>query len=179
MNFRFRLLPERFHPTGEETDTGVRSDGRFDAFFEQMPFTLSYGHEYAAYREGPDEIVMPDASRFESVGMLWGTACHEAVHATGVKDRLNRECFDRYHAEEDARASEELVAEVGAAMLTAHLGVEGEHIDNHAAYLKSWLRALRGDKRHIFKAAAEAQRACDWLLERGGSAVEAPSSKAA
>ena len=133
-----------------------------------MPFKITHGHEYAAYKEIPDEIVMPDPARFESVGAHAATALHEAAHATGTRDRLNRECFERYHTDKDARAAEELVAEFCSVYLNAHLGVAGEHIDNHAAYLDSWLRHLRRDKRHLFKAAADAQRACDWLLDRAG-----------
>ena len=65
-------------------------------------------------------------------------------------------------------------------MLTARLGIGGEHIDNHAAYVQSWLKALKSDKRHIFRAAAEAQRACDWIMEQGGtSEISIDSARAA
>ena len=161
-------LPERFHPIEAEMDTGVRSAPEIDAFFAKMPFTIRGGFNHAAYREAGDEIVMPDASRFESVGAHAATLCHEGIHATGVECRLNRDWFARYHIDKENRAAEELVAELGSMMLTAHIGIGGEHIDNHAAYCNSWLKALKGDKRFIFKAAAEAQKACDWLLERGG-----------
>ena len=161
-------LPERFHPAEEEIDTGVRMDARIAAFFDRMPFRITHGHEYAAYREIPDEIVMPDPARFESVEAHAATALHEAVHATGTRDRLDRDCFARYHIDDESRAAEELRAEWGSCFLNARLGIAGEHIDNHAAYLDSWLRHLRRDKRHLFKAAADAQRACDWLLDRAG-----------
>lgn len=162
-------LPERFHPVAEEVDTGARADASLDAFFGAMPFVISTGHEYAAYREARDEIVMPDVSRFESADAYYATLSHETIHSSGPANRLGRDCFQRYHLDRQARAEEELIAEIGAMMLTARLGIGGEHIDNHAAYVQSWLKALKSDKRHIFKAAAEAQRACDWVMEQGGT----------
>lgn len=49
-------------------------------------------------------------------------------------------------------------------MLGAHLGFAPGHIENHAAYVQSWLKVLRSDKRFILKAAADAQRGADYLL---------------
>ena len=167
-------LPERFHPVAGEIDTGVRADKRLYRFFERMPFEISHGHEYAAYQEMQDRVVMPDASRFESEGAYFATLAHESVHGTGVRGRLDRTCFADYHRDDEARAAEELIAEIGAMMLTTRQGINGAHIDNHAAYVKSWLRALKNDKRHIFKAAADAQRACDWLIDHAGISDRCP-----
>ena len=58
---------------------------------------------------------------------------------------------------------EELVAEIGAAFLCADLGLTPEPREDHAAYIGSWLKALRNDKRAIFSAAGHAQRAADYL----------------
>ena len=58
---------------------------------------------------------------------------------------------------------EELVAELGAAFLAADLGLTPEVRDDHAAYIGSWLKVLKNDKRAIFTAAAHAQRAVDHL----------------
>ena len=67
----------------------------------------------------------------------------------------------RYHENRACRAEEELIAELVAAMLGAHLGFTGDHIDG-------WIKALRREKRLILKAAAEAQRAVDWMFEAAG-----------
>ena len=133
-------LPERYHPAQQEIDTGARPDEALDDFFGRMPFRITGGFDHAAYRGGSDEIVMPDVSRFESTGAYYATICHEATHATGIATRLDRECFARYHTDREERAAEELIAEIGSMMLTAQLGVAGEHIDNHAAYVASWLK---------------------------------------
>ncbi len=76
----------------------------------------------------------------------------------------------------EARAFEELVAEIGAAMLGAHLRLAPDHVEDHAAYVASWLKALKGDKRFVLKAAAAAQKACDFLLARAGPGFGAPAA---
>src|SRR3546814_7870470 len=63
-------------------------------------------------------------------------------------------------------AREELVAELGAAFVSATIGIKLHDREDHAAYLASWLQALRNDKRCIFTAARLAQDASDWLLSR-------------
>lgn len=61
------------------------------------------------------------------------------------------------------------VAEIGAAFIGARLGIVGEHIDNHASYLASWLKALKNDKRAIFRAATMAQAAADMVLQNAAT----------
>ena len=58
---------------------------------------------------------------------------------------------------------EELVAELGAAFLCADLGLTPETREDHAAYIGSWLKVLKNDKRAVFTAASHAQRATDFL----------------
>ena len=58
---------------------------------------------------------------------------------------------------------EELVAEIGAAFLCADLGITPETREDHAAYIESWLKVLKDDKRAIFTAASHAQRAAGHL----------------
>ena len=80
---------------------------------------------------------------------------HENVHATKHKARCDREMR--------SYAAEELVAEIGAAALCQKLGISSEMRDDHVAYIKGWLEALRGDKQIIFTAASRAQEAVDWM----------------
>ncbi len=58
---------------------------------------------------------------------------------------------------------EELVAELGSAFLSADLDLTPEPREDHAAYIASWLKVLKDDKRAIFTAASHAQRAADYL----------------
>ena len=83
-------------------------------------------------------------------------------HWTGHSSRLNRETITQRHGEE-ARAVEEILAELVAAFTCASLGIDHDLRHDSTAYIGSWLRLLGGDKRFIFAAAAYAQRACDFL----------------
>jgi len=111
-----------------------------------------------------DFIHMPSASTFFTSEGHASTLLHETVHWSGAEKRLDR--FGRF-SDRKAYAFEELVAELGSAMLSVHLNITPE-FDQHAAYLKSWLSALKEDNRAIFKAASEAQKAMDYLLEMAG-----------
>jgi len=90
------------------------------------------------------------------------TLAHELTHWTRHPARLDRD-FGRKRFGDAGYAMEELVAEIGAAFLCADLGITPETREDHAAYIASWLKALREDKRAIFTAASHAQRAADHL----------------
>ena len=92
----------------------------------------------------------------------YATALRELTHWTRHESRLDRD-FGRKCFGDEGYAREELVAELGAAFLCADLGIEGEAREDHAAYLASWLKVLKEDKRVIFQVAAHAQRAADFL----------------
>src|SRR5271169_2410567 len=83
-------------------------------------------------------------------------------HWTRHENRLNRD-FGRKRFGDAGYAMEELVAEIGAAFLCADLGVTPETRDDHAAYIASWLKVMKDDKRAIFTAASHAQKAADYL----------------
>jgi antirestriction protein ArdC len=123
---------------------------------------LRFGGSKAFYRPGSDEIQLPPQRAFPTAGGYYNVALHELTHWTSHESRCNRQLGKRFG--DDAYASEELIAEMGAAFLCAHCRIDGEL--RHAAYLDSWLRVLRTDKRAIFIAAAKAQQAADYLLAR-------------
>lgn len=92
------------------------------------------------------------------------TEAHELTHWTRHKTRLDRD-LGRKRFGDAGYAMEELVAEIGAAFLCADLGLTPEPREDHAAYIGSWLQALKNDKRAIFSAAGHAQKAVDYLQE--------------
>jgi antirestriction protein ArdC len=82
---------------------------------------------------------------------------------------LNREGITDHHFFGDAVYSrEELVAEMSAAFLCGHVGIENATIQNSASYLQSWIKTLRGDKKLAILAGAQAQKAADYILGRRG-----------
>jgi antirestriction protein ArdC len=90
---------------------------------------------------------MPERTAFDHDLGLVSTLAHEVTHASGHVDRLARETLRDYHKERSVRAREELVAELGASYLMADLGLAYTPRPDHAAYLASWLGALRHDPR--------------------------------
>ena len=121
---------------------------------------LAYGGVRALYSPSMDLILMPERSSFESATGFYQVALHELTHWTGAPNRCNRPLLGRQHIE--SYAFEELVAEMGSAFLTDHCAMPG--VLQHAAYIESWLTALRNDQQLILAAAAQAQRAADYLL---------------
>ncbi len=119
------------------------------------------GGDRAAFSPTLDLIMMPPAAAFRSAEGHTATLLHELAHATGHERRLNRDLSGRFGSR--AYSCEELVAELASCFVGAVLGVSCD-VENHASYLQSWLEVLREDKRAVFRAAAAAQKAADWML---------------
>jgi antirestriction protein ArdC len=120
----------------------------------------------AWYRPRTDEINLPPLGAFSSSEEYYSTYFHELIHATGHVTRLNREAVTgEIKPTGEAYAKEELTAEMGAAFLRAHTRINlPQVVDNSAAYIADWLSHLHNDKTLVFRAAAQAQRAVDYLL---------------
>ncbi len=120
----------------------------------------------AYYAPITDKLNMPDIGQFETAEEYYSTFFHEATHATGHPSRLNREGITALNPfGSPGYSKEELTAEMGAAFLCARAGINYDEItENSAAYLQGWLNVLKADKKMIFKAAAEAQKAVDYIL---------------
>ncbi|ATV42587.1 DNA primase [Pectobacterium brasiliense] len=116
----------------------------------------------AFFSPSNDEVWLPERHLFSDAANFYATGLHELVHWSGGKSRLNREMKGKFGSE--GYAAEELVAELGSAFLMADLGIVGEV--QHESYIASWLKALKNDKRYIFKAASAASKAHRYLMEK-------------
>ena len=122
----------------------------------------------AFYRPSSDEVVLPIRKQFVSTAEYYSTVFHELTHSTGHPSRLNRLNRAAFFGTEDY-SKEELVAEIGAATLVNHVGLETDHsFRNNAAYIQNWLQVLKDDKRFIVSAAGKAEKAVNLIL---GTAV--------
>lgn len=130
---------------------------------------IRHGASSAFYRPADDLICLPDPQAFISPERYYGVALHELTHWTAHPSRCARVLSGRQHIE--AYAFEELIAEMGSAFLCSHVGIHAEL--QHAAYIESWLKALRSDKRLIFSAASAAQKAVDFLVPQTAGAAPA------
>lgn len=134
--------------------------------------SVKHGFRGASYAIDDDLVRMPEMADFHKTENYYFTLLHECMHATGAYKRLNR-LVPTARFGSPAYAREELRAELGAILCCQSIGIgtisgtgmAQEHIDNHASYIASWLQALKDDKNEIFKAAADAQRACDYIRE--------------
>jgi len=116
----------------------------------------------AYYNISKDIIVLPEVGNFEYYDEYYSTAFHEAVHSTGHKTRL-----DRFKTEDkiEEYSKEELVAEIGSAILCGHSDIENDGIiENTNAYCKNWIKILEDNPRMIIKASSVAQKAVDKIL---------------
>lgn len=138
-----------------------------DRWIAQTGAKIIEGGGRAFYHRLADQIHMPAFSGFDSASAYYGTACHELVHWTGDSKRLDRS-KGKVFADE-TYAFEELIAELGAAYLSADLGISSEPREDHASYIASWLKALRDDNRNVFRAASYAEKAAGFLHDLQGA----------
>jgi antirestriction protein ArdC len=134
-------------------------DAAAEAFIVGTGARISHGGDAAFYAPGPDRIQLPHKTAFQDPASYYATAFHELAHWTGHDSRLDRKLSGKFAS--PSYAFEELVAELSAAFLCQDHGISGEL--RHAGYIGSWLKACREDKRAIFRAAALAQKASDFL----------------
>jgi antirestriction protein ArdC len=151
-------LPAKYAPKADDR-TEVERHAQAEAIMSQA--TVIHGGDRAFYGLLRDDAVhLPQPGVFRSMADYYGTALHELTHWTGAKHRLDREYGKRFG--DSAYAREELVAEMGAAFLCAHCGIEGKL--QHSEYIGNWLAVLKADKRAILIAAGAAQKAADFAL---------------
>ena len=136
------------------------------AIVNEMPNPPSIAHDggdRAYYVPSMDSIHMPAMITFHGAGEYHSTLFHELAHSTGHALRLNRDSLETpapFGSEIYSR--EELVAEFGAAFLCAKAGIDNT-LDNSAAYISGWSKALRADKRLVITAASQGQKAADYI----------------
>lgn len=144
-----------------------------EAFVATIGARIAEGGDRAFYDLREDAITMPDRFRFidtksgTATEAWYATLLHELTHWTGAAHRLDRGFGERFG--DDAYAMEELVAELGAAFLCGDLGISAEPRTDHAAYIDSWLRIFKGDRKAIFTAASAANKAAEYLASRAAT----------
>jgi antirestriction protein ArdC len=142
-----------------------------EAFIEAIGANVIHGNTRAYYLPKFYQIHLPDPEDFKTMADYYSIALHEHTHWTGHPSRLNQPLVTKFGSEE--YAEEELVAELGSAFLCSHLQVPIKLREDHAAYIKSWIRILKEDRRAIFTAARKATEAAAYL--RSFSRQEAAS----
>lgn len=141
-----------------------------EAIVRNMPNAPKIEHNggnRAYYHPRKDEIQLPERGRFNSPEEYYGTKFHEMIHSTGHKSRLDRE-LQPSKMNKESYSKEELIAELGRSFLNAEAGILEDQFDNSAAYIENWLQVFKDEDnaRLIVNAAANAQKAADYILNR-------------
>ena len=145
-----------------------------ETIVEGMPNPPAFEQDSrAAYIPSKDTVTMPSRTAFETQAEYYSTLFHELTHSTGHSKRLRREGIEKIQpfGSEDY-SKEELVAEMGSAMLCGFAGIDQATISNAAAYLQSWIKRLKADSRLVVSAARAAQEAADYIR---GESKDSPS----
>jgi antirestriction protein ArdC len=156
-------LPDQYYPTVISFANPDNQLPSVNGFFSNTNAELKHGSKTGAfYMPSQDRIEMPDFDEFRSGLDYYSTLAHEHVHWTGHKSRLDRSMSPKKRE----YAFEELIAEMGAAFLMAHLGLEPSVRPDHTDYLSHWLEALGSDSKFIFQAASAASKAVDYMIDK-------------
>ncbi len=125
------------------------------------------------YRPLQDEIYLPFKELYETDYDFNSTALHELAHSTGHNSRLDRNIINTFNTEN--YAYEELVAEISACFMSVELKSEqtDEHINNHKAYVQSWIKALKNDPDYLTRAIKDAEK-CAAYMEKVIELVHTP-----
>jgi antirestriction protein ArdC len=127
----------------------------------------------AWYRPSTDEVGIPDKSVFHSSEAFYATLFHELTHSTGHASRVGREGIEQLNGfGSESYSKEELIAEMGSAMLCRVTGIAPAVLDNSAAYIRSWIGVLKGDSKLVVTAASAAQKATDYIRGTQSAAAE-------
>ena len=133
---------------------------------ETIKFSNLINSNSAFYRPYTDEVVVPNKTAFENASEYYSTAFHELTHSTGAKSRLNRDGIVKNDGfGNDLYSKEELVAEMGAAMLLhiTNLSIPTT-LTNNAAYIKGWLKQIKEEPKILVFAASQAEKAVKFIL---------------
>ncbi len=148
----------------KSTESPVGKPAEIVANMPQKPL-IKHGMAQAFYSPAEDLVGLPLQNRFEKEEAYYSTLFHELVHSTGHRTRLHRLTLsEKAGFDSDPYCKEELIAEMGAAFLCGHAEISERTIDNSVAYLNGWLRKLKTDRTLLVHAAAQAQRAVDFIL---------------
>lgn len=158
---------------GKVPDHGIDPGAAFDPIERCERVVSGYsgapeirsGGDRACYSPARDLVMMPERTAFSTAESYYSVLFHELGHSTGHASRLKRDGItDTVMFGSHEYSKEELVAEMTAAFLSGHCAIDGQTVENSAAYIQSWLKKLRNDKSMIVSAAAQAQKAADLIL---------------
>jgi antirestriction protein ArdC len=155
-------LPAHYYAMKKQAKNTAERLADVEAFIAKTKAEIRHGGNKPCYHPSADYVQMPPYEYFRDREAYYSTLSHELCHWSGNDNRLKRE-LNKSRFGYEAYAVEELIAELGASFLAADLGLAAEPRADHAAYLQNWLKVLKNDKKAIFTAAAQAEKAVAYL----------------
>ena len=144
-----------------EVDRISNAERVLQGWHDSTECSLSYGGDRAFYMPSTDRIQLPNREAFNTSEGFYSTWAHEVIHSTGHNLRLKRDLTGKFDTESYAR--EELVAELGAFLLTRRLEI-GCEVENHASYLSHWISILKEGPKVLFKVLSDATKAANLVM---------------
>jgi antirestriction protein ArdC len=166
-----------FASTASSDDSGMYVNAALDKMLQEQTWLCPIHYKSASngayYSPSKDVVVVPKKSQFRTGANAdevykdgqeyYATLIHELVHSTAPKDRLNRKTGKKFG--DEGYATEELVAELGAARCGQILGFDKRILDNNAAYLDAWISSLRKDPMYIMTIMSDVEKASRMILQ--------------
>ena len=160
------VLPDRAEKATDDEPRDITNwEEDTMALVETHGVDFREGGDRAYFNYNKDFVQVPALEAFKSPEGRVATILHEVTHWTGHPSRLDRDIDGGFGSVGYAR--EELVAEMGSAMLSAYMGIPQIDLENHASYIQSWANRLKEKDGHtyLFRASSAAQKAVDYLME--------------
>lgn len=160
------IKPKHYEETLRDFNPIDKAEEVIAGYVQRSGITLEHAKQGRAYYSPDiDKVVLPIKEQFTSEAGYYGAAFHELTHSTGHKSRLDRIVAGAFTFGDSSYSKEELVAEIGSASILNILGIETDSsIRNNAAYIQSWIKALRNDKKLIVSAASKAAKAVNLIM---------------
>jgi antirestriction protein ArdC len=161
---------EQFDGLDAPKENKVIDKKKIENFVLNTGAVIKHGEGKAYYRPSGDYIGMPDKNQFLDTSIksatenYYAVLLHELTHWTGASHRLNR--TKGLFFGDPQYAFEELIAELGSAYACKHLGLNAQPREDHAHYLKSWLRAIKDNKNALIRASGYASKSLNYLIEK-------------
>lgn len=159
-------LPVDAVPEIDETELDFEPIEACESIVSNMPNIPEITHSgdpKAYYRPSVDIVHMPNKTKFENESFYYSVLFHELSHSTGHSSRLNRQGKSTVAFGSVEYGKEELVAEFSSCMLCGIAGIETSTIENSAAYIDNWSKAIKKDRKLVVQAASAGQKAADYI----------------
>ena len=151
-------------PTVQKFKDHKPTEKLINSYIKRESIDVFFGSDSAYYTPLSDTVTMPDKEQFTSQCGFYGTYLHELIHSTGHQKRINRKTLTDPNTNRTSYATEELITELAAVNLTHELKISTvDKLQNSAAYLESWVKTLKADKKILFKLLKQSTESIKYL----------------